>query len=249
MRKIIAVPLVAILLLVGCAKQPVSSQSASALPPLPTGGSTTRTGVNSTELQFATATADMITAVIKTEVGDIVLVLYPEHAPLAVENFCKLAMAGYYSGTAFHRVLPSLAIQGGDAGGTGISGHSIWGSTLKTESTTFLHHYSGALCLAAADGQRDTHLSQFYIVATPQDNLGEAALQKLTDAGYRPEVVDAYRQAGGAPWLDNTDTVFGQVIDGMDVVDTIAEAELNEDGSPRRAVQITAISIDNYVSE
>ena len=86
-------------------------------------------------------------------------------------------------------------------------------------------------------------------MATPQDGLDEAALAKLTAAGYRDSVVETYAAAGGAPYLDNTDTVFGQVIEGMDVVDRIASVSTGEDGSPNTAVTIKSIKLTGWPPE
>lgn len=232
-------------LLAACGRGDSSSASEPEVVP-GTGGSKKRHEVESGELQFQPPAEGAPIAVIETSAGEIRMVLYPEVAPLAVENFTALAQAGYYDGTVFHRVVHDFVIQGGDGTGTGKGGASIWGQPYQTERSDKLHHYSGTVAMAAADGAADTHLSQFYVLATPQDNLDEAALAQLRDAGLREDVVQAYGQAGGAPWLDNTDTVFAQVYAGMDVVDAIAAAALNEDGSPRRPVEIISVRIESY---
>lgn len=236
--------LAGMLLLSGCRQQASPSSEATLV-----GGSLKRSAVSSTELQFTTPSPEDVFVTLTTDKGSIRLVLYPQYAPLAVENFCTLATQGYYDGTTFHRIVKDFVAQGGDASGTGLSGQSAWGTPFATERSEFLHHYSGALCMAAADGQPDTHLSQFYIVATPQDALDEAALAKVAAAGARDAVVDAYRQAGGAPYLDNTDTVFGQVVDGMDVVDRIAAAAVEEDGTtPKSPVVVQSVTVENYTT-
>ncbi len=210
------------------------------------GGSRVRSAVQSGELQFQPPSSEDVVANIHTSEGDIRVVLYPEYAPLAVENFCTLAQQGEYDGSSFHRVVKDFVVQAGDVSEDETPGRSIWGSPLLTEHTDKLHHYSGALCMAAHGGQ-DTHLSQFYIVATPQDNLqSEQALDSLRQAGLREEVVQAYEQAGGAPYLDNTATIFGQVYSGMDVVDEIASASVNEQSTPEQDIIIHSITIEQY---
>ena len=89
--------------------------------------------------------------------------------------------------------------------------------------------------------------SVFYIMSTLPG--GDSITQELTDqmnsAGYRAEVVSAYQTAGGAPYLDYTDTVLGQVYEGMDVVDTIAQAAVDENRSPSTASALRHIRRSN----
>ncbi|MDL2327139.1 peptidylprolyl isomerase [Ruminococcaceae bacterium OttesenSCG-928-A11] len=234
--------LAAALLFCGC-----TAGAASTSEPEVVGGSTKRDAVRNSELQFVWPADDAVFATLETSRGDIRLVLYPDIAPLAVENFCTLALLGYYDGTEFHRVMADFVIQGGDATGTGTGGASIWGAVYDTERTDLLHHYSGALCAASVNGKSGTHNSQFYIVATPQDGISEASLEAMRAAGMRDEVVEAYRQAGGAPYLDHTDTVFGQVVEGMDIVDRIAALAVDEETQrPKNAVVIEKVTIENY---
>ncbi|NLW78124.1 MAG: peptidylprolyl isomerase [Ruminococcaceae bacterium] len=234
-------------LLLGACGAPAASGGDSLSEAAPTpGGSTQRAAVASEEIQFRLPAEGDTVARIETSMGIIDVVLYPQLAPLAVENFTTLAGRGYYADTTFHRVVRGFVVQGGDATGTGLGGESIWGSPFATERSDKLHHYAGALCMAAADGEADTHLSQFFIVASAQDSLDETALAQLSAAGLREAVVDAYRQAGGAPYLDNTDTVFGQVYAGMDVVDAIANVSVDDDGRPKNAVQVVGITAGSY---
>ncbi len=203
-----------------------------------------RPAVESDVRQFATLSEDAVRVTLRTSEGDITAVLYPDLAPMACENFLGLSAAGYYNNTLFHRVQEDFIIQGGDADGTGLGGDSIWQHPFFTELTPSLHHYSGALCMAAADGTQNTLLSQFYIVASPAANLDEDALAALTAAGYSEAVVNTYRQAGGLPYLDNQDTVFGHVISGMDVVDSIASANTNDEGVPKNDIILHEVRIE-----
>ena len=131
------------------------------------------------------------TATIKTSKGGIVCELYAREAPQAVNNFVYLALAGFYDGLTFHRVVPGFVIQGGDplAKGNGGPGYTV-------PAEIGLSHTKGALATARLSDQvnpeRASSGSQFYITLDKTPDL---------DGGY---------------------TVFGQVIDGMSVVESIA---------------------------
>ena len=105
-------------------------------------------------------------ATIKTNMGEIKLRLFPEHAPKAVENFTTHAKNGYYNGLIFHRVIDNFMIQGGDPLGTGKGGESIWGKPFEDEFTGELHNLRGALSMANAGP--NTNGSQFFIVQAPE---------------------------------------------------------------------------------
>ncbi len=203
-----------------------------------------RPAVESAELQFAPLAEGAATATLHTSEGDIYLALYPDLSPMACQNFAGLVRQGYYDQTVFHRAAPDFVIQGGDASGTGDGGESIWGRPFYTEITPSLHHYAGALCMASSGGEADSLLSQFYIVAAPAGNLDDTALATMRSAGVAEGVVEAYRQAGGLPYLDYGDTVFGQVYAGMDVVDRIASAPADKDGKPKNPVVVNSISLN-----
>lgn len=241
MRRILPL-LLCLLLLAGCTAQPAqSTPSSSSSAPLPI--SKARASVTSGERQFQTPAGDVSLATIHTSKGDIQVALYADVAPLAVENFTALAREGYYDGSSFHRVVEDFIIQGGSCPEEGAADRSAFGEPFAGEFSDEVHHYAGALCMAAADNEPDTLQSQFYIVAAPQANLDEAALEKMRAAGMREEVIDAYRQAGGLPYLDYGDTVFGHVYSGMDLVDSIAAAPA-EEGVPKKPVVIESITID-----
>jgi len=108
------------------------------------------------------APANGPTAVIKTNMGEITVQLYPEEAPKAVENFITHAKNGYYDGIIFHRVIRDFMIQGGDPTGTGRGGESIWGESFEDEFSGKLHNFRGALSMANAG--TNTNGSQFFIV-------------------------------------------------------------------------------------
>lgn len=167
-------------------------------------------------------------ATLKTTMGDLKIKLFPEVAPKAVENFVKLAESGYYNGIIFHRVIPDFMIQGGDPTGTGMGGESVWGSAFEDEFSDKAYNLKGALSMANAGP--GTNGSQFFIVSasqTPANMVGQ-----LEAAGYPVEIVEAYKENGGTPWLDNRHTVFGHVIEGMDVVDAIQSVKRGPQDKP-----------------
>ncbi len=183
-------------------------------------------------------------AVFHTNHGDIAVRLFPEQAPKTVENFITHAKNGYYDGLIFHRVINDFMIQGGDPTGTGCGGESIWGVPFKDEFSPELHNLRGALSMANAGP--GTNGSQFFIVqakAVSPALLGQMA--QLRD--YFPEEAEtAYREVGGTPHLDYHHTVFGQVYDGMDVVDEIAAVKTGAGDRPCEDVVINTIEVKEY---
>lgn len=99
---------------------------------------------------------------IQTTLGELIVELYPEHAPKAVWNFVKLAQTGYYDGIKFHRNIRNFMIQGGDPTGTGRGGKSIWGKNFEDELEGPLKHDSRGIVSMANKG-KDTNSSQFFI--------------------------------------------------------------------------------------
>ena len=184
-------------------------------------------------------------AVMHTSMGDISLRLFPDKTPKACENFITHARNGYYDGLIFHRVIWDFMIQGGDPRGNGTGGESIWGDSCEDEPDVELHNYRGALSMATAGPT--PHGSQFFsgqAGTVPEQMLGQMA--DLRDQGFSAEVEERYRQNGGTPWLDFRHTVFGQVFDGMDVVDAIAAVPVGAQDKPRRDVIIQSITIKEY---
>ena len=106
--------LAAVLALAGCGRKSTS------------GGSIKRAAVKSEEVQFASPQNGDTVAVFDTSLGEVRAVLYPQYAPMAVENFVGLSQAGYYNETVLFRVEPGFAVEGGDASGEGTGGTTIW---------------------------------------------------------------------------------------------------------------------------
>lgn len=105
---------------------------------------------------------DGVKATIKTNMGDMEFVLFPEIAPKAVENFVTHAKEGYYNGLIFHRVINDFMIQGGDPTGTGCGGESVYGKAFEDEFSIDARNYYGALSMA--NSGPNTNGSQFFIV-------------------------------------------------------------------------------------
>lgn len=185
-------------------------------------------------------------AVLKTNKGDIKIRLFEEAAPLAVENFISLIEDKYYDGIIFHRVIENFMIQGGDPSGTGRGGESKWKKPFKDEFNLNFRNFRGALSMANA-GQ-NTNGSQFFIVQG--DKLSEDILSQMRDAGedrgYPDEIVDAYGKVGGAFWLDGKHSVFGQVFEGMDVVDDIAKSKVGFMDKPVFDIVIEEALVTDY---
>lgn len=181
-------------------------------------------------------------AVLHTTMGDIKVKLFPDKTPKTFENFTTHAKNGYYDGLIFHRVIKDFMIQGGDPNGNGMGGESIWGRSFEDEFTPELHNIRGALSMANAGP--NTNGSQFFIVqadSVPENML--AQMRELGESAFPSETVEAYEKTGGTPWLDFRHTVFGQVFEGMDVVDTIASVEVGAADKPLSDVVIKNIEI------
>lgn len=181
-------------------------------------------------------------AVIKTNMGDMTFVLFPQVAPKTVENFTTHAKNGYYNGLIFHRIIKDFMIQGGDPTGTGMGGESIWGKKFNDEFSLDARNYYGALSMA--NSGPNTNGSQFFIVQAKNvpDSLF-AQMEQFKDKGYPQECIDNYRAVGGTPWLDFHHTVFGQLIDGADVLDDIASVRVGMSDKPVHDVVIETIEI------
>lgn len=229
--KIIAVLAAIILVFVSCGDKNKGGGSSSPKK---------RAKVESTELQFLGPQAGDTIAVIETSKGTVKAVIYTKEAPQAAENFIGLANNGYFDGLEFHRIVKDFVIQTGDDSNTGSGGATIWqNNPYPVELSDKLRHFSGALGIAHVDGDLNGNLSQFYIVETPQTSVDKNLQDLLTQNGERESVVKAYAEGGGAPHLDGTYTVFGQVFEGLDVVDDIGY-------TTNETVTVTKITIETF---
>ncbi|MGB3260176.1 peptidylprolyl isomerase [Paenisporosarcina sp.] len=177
--------------------------------------------------------------VMNTTMGAIKIKLFPEIAPKTVENFITHAENGYYDGIIFHRIIQDFMIQGGDPTGTGMGGESIYGPKFEDEFSDKAFNLRGALSMANAGP--GTNGSQFFIVQASR--VDSSMLNQLKQAGYPEEIIEAYSTNGGTPWLDNRHTVFGQVIEGMDVVDSMTKVKKNSSDKPLEDIKIESIEV------
>ncbi len=210
-------------------------------------------------------------AVITTSEGVVKMRFFPEEAPKAVENFKTLAKEGYYDGLLFHRVIEDFMVQTGDPEGNGTGGESCWGEDFADEISPKLHYYKGAV--AMANRGPSTNGSQFFIVQ--QGSVMEQALSQieeardanegelgmtLTDGNYYTfdqifpdEVLNYYREVGGAVHLEyafgNPYSIFGQVFEGLEVIDAIAAAETDGSDKPVEDITIESIVFESYAAQ
>ena len=189
--------------------------------------------------QFKMPVSGEEVAIFRTNHGVIKFRLFDDIAPKAVENFKTLIKKGYYNGIIFHRVIDNFMIQGGDPTGTGTGGESIWKNPFEDEFNVNYRNFRGALSMANAGP--NTNGSQFFIVQmgpTIEDNIIKQMRSAGEKKGYSDSVVDAYENIGGTYWLDGKHTVFGQVYEGMDVVDEIASVDTDFRDKPINDVVI-----------
>jgi peptidyl-prolyl cis-trans isomerase B (cyclophilin B) len=182
--------------------------------------------------------------VITTDFGEMHLVLYKQ-TPKHKENFLKLAKEGFYNETGFHRIIRGFMIQGGDPnskpGAQGVPGQGGPGYTIPAEFVPEYYHRRGALAAARMGDQvnpkRESSGSQFYIV--DGQVFPEAQLKPLADQKQMPQAHrDVYSTQGGAPHLDGDYTVFGQLIQGFEVLDKIANVPTQGANAPVSPVRM-----------
>lgn len=213
----------------------------------------TQSQIDSIQQVMRNAPKEPVTAnevgVIETNYGTIVVKFFSQTAPMTVENFKRLANHGYYDGTWFHRIIPGFMIQGGDIlsrdGNPSNDGMGGPGYTIPAEFS-HLPHYRGRLSMARKSSGPNTAGSQFFIVQNPNLDLNRIqAAEKRVGYQFPDSVVQTYLNRGGTPGLDNQYTVFGEVIQGMDVVDKIAQVQTDQNNHPIQPVIITRA----YVTE
>lgn len=175
---------------------------------------------------------------ITTDSGVIRIRLYKE-TPKHTENFLKLAREGFYDSLLFHRVIKSFMIQGGDpqsktAAAGQMLGNGDVGYKIPAEINDTIYHKRGALAMARDNNpEKASSGCQFYLVQgkvmTEQElnSYASRAGMKLT-----PKQIEIYTTVGGTPWLDGGYTVFGEVVEGLDVIDKIAAVPVGQADRP-----------------
>lgn len=188
---------------------------------------------------------------ISTDYGVMVVKLY-DSTPLHRDNFIKLVEQKFYDSLLFHRVINQFMIQGGDPGSknAGDSVHlgrgSAAGDRIPAEFRPYFFHKKGALAAARDENpEKASSNSQFYIVQgktiSPED------LDRIYNARVKPSnpsfiyskaQAEIYSRVGGTPFLDQSYTVFGEVISGLDVIDKIANLPKDEADRPLQSVRM-----------
>lgn len=190
---------------------------------------------------------------LETDSGDIRIALYNE-TPRHRDNFLKLVGNKAYDGVLFHRVIDKFMIQTGDLGSKDAKPGELTGGTPEKYSIPAefrfpkLFHKRGALAAAregdADNPERASSSSQFYIVYGMEwtDKGLDAVQQRLNSSPdsiqLTPEVREAYKKYGGTPHLDGTYTVFGEVVEGMDVVERILRCATDSNDRPITDIRI-----------
>lgn len=152
----------------------------------------------------------------ETSLGTIKLKLFNKEAPKAVENFVRLIDKKFYDGLTFHRIMPNFMIQGGDPTGTGFGGESIYGKEFEDEFTPKLRFDKKGI-LAMANRGKNTNTSQFFIT------------------------VDSYRYPFSG--LNDVHTIFGEVTEGLDVIEKIVNSPRDSKDKPLEKISMTKVTL------
>ncbi len=177
-----------------------------------------------------------------TQFGAINMLLY-EDTPKHRSNFLKLVKQKFYDGLLFHRVISGFMIQGGDPTSKNAKAEQMIGSgglsyRIDAEFRANHIHKKGALA-AARDGnpERASSSCQFYLVQGA--TYTEEALRGKTQVKYTNDQAEAYKKIGGTPHLDQNYTVFGEIIKGIEIMDTIAKQPTGRNDRPQKDVQMS----------
>lgn len=204
---------------------------------------------------------DMI-AVMHTDAGDMTYALYPDEAPQTVENFCNLAKQGYYDGSYVFRVEPEIFFSAGapNADGT-VPDPDADTERIPRELSAKLWPFRGALCALTTKanagffrtltGKQQYYTGSRFLVADTIEMTDEIRENMLSPDGNETQdlVANAFLEKGGIPNYSQQITVFGQLIEGYDILDAITSAELTgEENSkrPKDDIRILSIEITEY---
>ena len=176
---------------------------------------------------------------IKTSLGDITVKLYND-TPLHRDNFIKLINEGWYNNSPFHRVINNFMIQGGH----NEDGRVDPGYTIPAEFRSNHIHKKGALAAARQGDQVNPKKAssgcQFYIVQGQVLTPAHIQMyQQRMGLTFTQEQIEAYTTVGGTPHLDGEYTVFGEVVEGLDIIDKIAKVKTGYMDVPVEAVTMT----------
>lgn len=197
--------------------------------------------------------------VVQTTLGDIRIELYDE-TPAHRDNFLKLARSRFYDSLLFHRVVRNFVVQAGDPGSKRAEpGQMLGGGTLDYRIPAEirlprLYHKRGAVAMAReadeANPGRESDACQFYIVWGKRHSTAvvDEQRQRLDTLGggatMTDEMASTYRKVGGLPQLDGLYTVFGEVTEGLDVVERMLEADTDDYDRPLDDIRIIAVRVE-----
>ncbi|GJM36266.1 MAG: peptidyl-prolyl cis-trans isomerase [Saprospiraceae bacterium] len=187
-------------------------------------------------------------AEIETDFGNMKVMLYnttPKHR----DNFIKLAKEGFYDGLLFHRVMAGFMVQGGDPDSKNAAPGQMLGQGgpgYQIEAEIGSPHFKGTLAAARTQNpQKLSSGSQFYIVqGQPIDDASLDNIQNQKNIQYNEQQRQLYKEVGGAPFLDNDYTVFGEVVEGLDVIDKMAAVQTDGNNRPLEDVRMKVRILD-----
>lgn len=188
---------------------------------------------------------------IQTSLGTIKVKLYDE-TPNHRDNFIKLSKEGYFNDLLFHRVIKDFMIQGGDPNSRNApAGQQLGmggpGYTLPAEILPQFYHKKGALSAARTgdqmNPQRRSSGSQFYVVHGKKCSDEELKMMESKGFVFSEEQKQSYKNLGGAPFLDAQYTVFGEVVEGLEIIDRIATVATANGDRPLEDVKILKTTI------
>lgn len=194
----------------------------------------------------------------ETTAGTMIFKLYDE-TPLHKDNFVNLVEDGFYDSLLFHRVIDEFMIQGGDPNSRNAKERTLLGTgtldyEIPAEFNDSLFHKKGVLAAARGDHpEKASSPNQFYIVDgktwTDRELEGfekRASGEDDRNLKFSPIQVETYKTIGGSPFLDQNYTVFGELIVGIDVVDSISDAKVDRNNRPVENIMIIKAEVIRY---
>lgn len=196
--------------------------------------------------------SDMPSVLIKTSLGDIIIVIDTNAAPKTSENFLTHVKNGYYDNQRFHRVIPDFMIQGGDPLGNGTGGESIWGETFEDEINAKSYNLHKKRLENMTDdplpsNMQNMTIQEYYEVQGYQynDSLKSLPMERgyvaMANSGPNTNGSQFFiiQREEGTEWLEGKHTIFGKIVEGMNVVDIIANLQRDGRDMPLSPVTYT----------
>lgn len=189
-------------------------------------------------------------AVVETSLGKITMILFPEEAPKTVEYFKKLVNEGFYNDRAIFTEAQNGTVVTGATDDYAAEGtvETENGEPISCEITPNLWHFSGAVSVL---GYEKSKLSKEMLSDSRFFFIGDVdattdMVNQMEEYSYPQKVIDAYKQYGGLPQFTGAYTVFGQIIDGIEIVDKITKLEVDEAKKPKNGTKIIKIELSTY---